>query len=255
MNQEIKVERESRRVYVEGDRCYKVFDVDEDKATILAEAMNQSLVEQTGLLVPAVLEMKMIDGKWAMVTQNIEGKTLEEMLEENPDKEDELLKRFVDIQIDMQSRKVPLLSKHRDKMNRKIALTDLSATMRYNLHDRIEQKPRHNYLCHGDYNPTNVVINAQNEAYIVDWKHATQGNAEADAARTFMMFLIEGKKKRAGRYLTLFCEKSGCDYQEVLSWLPILAATQSVKGKPEEVEFLHSLIFMYKKDLEELYEH
>ena len=250
----IKDKIASKVIYSEDDRFYKVFDEGKSVSDVLNEALNLTRVEETGIKIPNFVELSSINGRWALITKNIKGKNMQELLEENPDKEDELLERFVDIQIDIQNKKCPLLSRHRDKMNRKISQTDLSATLRYDLHNRIEAMPRHLDLCHGDYNPSNVVISEDDEAYIVDWSHATQGNAEADAARTFLLFLLEDKRKRAGKYLTLFCEKRGCNYKEVLSWLPILAASQSVKGFKDESEFLHSLIFMDEKQLEELYE-
>ena len=38
--------------------------------------------------------------------------------------------------------------------------------------------------------------------------------------------------------MKLFCKKSDTARQYVERWLPIVAASQSVKGKPEEKEFL-----------------
>ncbi len=254
MSKQIITERQNKVVYSEGEKCYKVFGSDYNKASILNEAHNQSLVEETGLNIPALLEIVTIDGHWAIVTELIHGETLDALMEANPEKEDEYLERFVDIQIDMQSKRVPLLTKHRDKMNQKIAQTDLSATLRYDLHNRIEATPRHNDLCHGDFNPSNVIINENNEAYIIDWAHATQGNCEADAARTFLLFLLDGKSETAKKYLSLFCEKSGCSCHDILNWLPILAASQSVKGIKKQSSFLQKLIFMNKKELEALYE-
>lgn len=254
MEKRILEKRENKVIYAEGEKCYKVFGPGFNKASILNEARNQGLVEETGLNIPALLEIVTIDGCWAIVTDLIHGKTMKDLLDSYPEKEDEYLNRFVDIQIDMQSKRVPLLTKHRDKMNQKIAQTDLSATLRYDLHNRIESTPRHNDLCHGDYNPSNVIINEEDQAYIIDWAHATQGNCEADAARTFLLFLLDGKNERAKKYMTLFCEKSGCSSHDILHWLPILAASQSVKGIKKQTDFLHSLIFMNDKQLEALYE-
>ena len=246
--------RPDKEVYIIGDRCYKVFESEKDKADVLNEALNQARVEETGLSIPSLLEVGIVDGEWAIVTRYISGKTLEEMLDEEPEKEDEYLKFFVDLQIEMQSKRCPLLNKHRDKMNRKVSETDLSATLRYDLHRRIERMPRHNCLCHGDYNPSNVIIDEEGTPYIIDWSHATQGNAEADAARTYMMFLIEGNKVRARKYIDLFAKQTGCQISDILAWLPILAASQSVKGIRKQSEFLRNLIFMNRKQLEELYE-
>ena len=52
-------------------------------------------------------EVTKIDGKWAIVTDYAEGKTLAQLMAENPDKKDEYLERFVDIQIEVQSKTCP----------------------------------------------------------------------------------------------------------------------------------------------------
>ena len=239
-------------VFVEGDRCFKVFESETDKATILSEALNQALVEETGLNIPKLFEVTTVDGKWTIVSQYIHGKTMAELLDQYPEKETELISRFVEIQMDVQTKRCPLLTKHRDKMNRKISETDLSATLRYDLHNRIESTPRHNDLCHGDLDPSNVIISDNEEAYIIDWSHATQGNREADAARTFLLFLLDGKKERAKKYLETFCDASGCSRKDILGWIPILAASQSVKGIRHQKDFLHSLIYLKEDELEAL---
>ena len=93
----------------------------------------------------------------------------------------------------------------------------------------------HTKLCHGDYNPSNIIINEKGEYFVIDWSHATQGNASADAARTFLLFSIQGKDALADKYLNLFSEKSGIEKTHIQRWIPIVAATH---GIPEEQEFL-----------------
>jgi aminoglycoside phosphotransferase (APT) family kinase protein len=98
--------------------------------------------------------------------------------------------------------------------------------------------PKHKKVCHGDFNPSNIIITPDDKAYILDWSHATQGNAAADAARTYLLFRLHGDEKAAEYYLKSFCKKSDTAMQYVQKWLPIVAASQSVKGKAEEREFL-----------------
>ena len=142
------------------------------------------------------------------------------------------------MQLEMHSKKAPLLNKLKDKMNRKISESTLDATTRYELHARLEGMPKHNKVCHGDFNPSNIIISENNTPYIIDWSHATQGNASADAARTYLLFCLSGNEDLANQYLDLFCKKSDTAKQYVQQWLPIVAASQLVKGKPEEKEFL-----------------
>lgn len=230
--------RTSKTVYKDGDRAIKVFDEDYKKSDILNEALNQARVEETGLPIPKLLEVGVVDGKWAIVSEFIKGKTLGRLMEENPDKLDEYLNLFVDIQLQIHNQKAPLLNKLKDKMNRKISETDLDATTRYELHTRLEGMPKHNKVCHGDFRPSNVIVGEDGTNYIIDWSHATQGNASADVARTYLCFCLKGETETAEKYLDLFCEKSDTAKQYVQKWLPIVAASQSVKRKPEEKELL-----------------
>ena len=232
--------RNNKTIYRDGDKCIKVFNAEYSKADILNEALNQARIEETGLNIPKILEVTMIDGKWAIVSEYIKGKTLAELMQENPEKKDEYLELLVDLQLTVHSKKSPLLNKLKDKMNRKISQTELDATTRYELHTRLEGMPKHNKVCHGDFNPSNIIITEDGTPYILDWAHATQGNASADVARTYLLFCLNGDTETAEKYLKLFCKKSDTAKQYVQKWMPIVAASQSVKGNESEREFLLS---------------
>ena len=232
--------RNNKTIYRDGDVCVKVFNDDYSKADVLNEALNQARIEETGLNIPKVLEVTMIDGKWAIVSEYIKGKTLAQLMAEDEDKKSEYLELLVDIQLEVQSKTCPLLNKLKDKMNRKISQSELEATTKYDLHTRLEGMPKHNKVCHGDFNPSNIIIAEDGTPYILDWSHATQGNASADAARTYLLFWLSGDINGAKEYLELFCKKSNTAMQYVQKWMPIVAASQSVKGNEKEREFLLS---------------
>lgn len=242
MSKTILAVRPGKTIYRDGDTLVKEFDENYSKPDILNEALNQARVENIGINVPKVLGVQTIEGKWSIVSEFIEGKTLAQLMEENPAKKDEYLEMFVDLQMKVHAAKCPLLNKLKDKMNRKINETTLDATTRYELHTRLEGMPKHNKVCHGDFNPSNIIIKDDGTAYIIDWAHATQGNASADVARTYLLFCLNNDKEMAEKYLNLFCKKSDTAKQYIQKWLPIVAASQSVKGKEEEREFLLSWV-------------
>ena len=234
--------RTGKTIYKDEDKAVKVFDSDYSKADILNEALNQARIEETGLNIPKILGVTMENGKWAIVSEYIKGKTMAQLMEENPDKFDEYLEQFVDIQMSIHEKKAPLLTKLKDKMNRKISQADIDATTRYELHTRLEGMPKHNKVCHGDFNPSNIIITDEGIPYILDWSHATQGNASADVARTYLLFWLDGNIEGAKKYMDLFCKKSDTARQYIEKWLPIVAASQSVKGNAKEREFLLSWV-------------
>ena len=228
--------RPTKKIYRDGDTVLKVFAPDYPKANILNEALNQARVEETDLHIPRILEVFKTDGCWAIRMEYIEGKTLQQLMEEKPDKHDEYLKQFVALQMEVHKRRAPLLTMLRDKMHRKISASsdNFEATVRFELHQRLEGMPKHVKLCHGDFNPSNIIITADGTPFIIDWSHATQGNASADVARTYLWLTLNSGEDAAKEYLKAFCKMSDTAIQYVQNWMPIVAASQSVKENSKE---------------------
>lgn len=241
-NAKLIFSREDKKIYRDGDKLVKVFDKNYSKANILNEALNHARVEETDLNVPKIRSIGVFDGNWAIVLDYIEGETLQSLMTKHPEKQDEYLELFVDLQMTVLSKNVPMLNKLRDKMQGQISDADLDATARYDLHTRLDSMHRHKHLCHGDFNPTNIIITADGTPYIIDWSHATQGNSSADVARSYLLFYLAGESELAHKYLKLYCKKSDTAIQYVQRWIPIVAAARLSKSKPEEEQFLRSWI-------------
>ena len=233
--------REDKKIYKSGDKLIKLFDKNYSKSNILNEALNHARVEETDLNVPQIRSIEVVNGKWAIVLDYIEGETLQALMKKHPEKEDEYLELFVDLQRTVLSKKVPMLNKLKDKMNAQISEADLDATTRYELHTRLDSMPKHNNLCHGDFNPSNVIVGDDGELYACDWAHATQGSAAADAAISYMLFEMEDHEL-AQKYLDLYCKKSDTPRQVVHNWLSIVAAAELSRGREKDYDFMMSWI-------------
>jgi len=238
-NKKVFLTRPYKVVYKDGDRIIKVFTKEHGKANVFNEALCQARVEESGLNVPSVLEVSEMGGEWALAIEYVEGKTLEELMKEHPENLEKYMEQFVNLQLEMHSKRAPRLPHQKDKFARKInSLRDsIDATTRYELHTRLDSMPNHDKLCHGDFNPSNVIVKEDGSMTIVDWAHATIGNASGDAAITYLEFALKDQKT-ADLYLNLFCKKSDTAKQYVQKWLPIAAAVQLTKGIEEEKEFL-----------------
>ncbi len=234
--------RNTKTIYRDGELCIKLFHENHTKADVLNEAHNQArieaLAEEVGLHIPAVREVTVIDGRWAIVSDYIEGKTMERLMSEEPEKCEEYLALFVSLQAKIQSMRCPQLGRLRDKMNVKIESADLYATKRFDFHARVDEMSRRSDICHGDFNPSNIIIKPDGTPYVLDWSHVTQGSGAADAARSYLYFDMAGKKELAEKYLSLYCEATGEEADSVREWLPLVAASQSVTGNEAERAFL-----------------
>lgn len=232
------VKRSHKEVYRTEEGIVKIFEETHPKSDVFNEALNTVRVEDTGLEIPKVKEVTQVDGKWALWIEYQPGKTLEELMKENPEKLENYMEAFVDLQLEMHGKKSPLLNKLKDKLARQInSLKEIDATTRYELLTRLESMPKHVKLCHGDFNPSNVICDENGKMTIVDWAHATQGNAGADAAMTYLLFALK-EQKTADLYLKIFCRKSDTAKQYVQKWLPIVAAAQMTKNNELEKDFL-----------------
>ena len=241
MARELISKNATKSVYRDGDMAIKVFCKGFPKAEVLNEALVSARIEEIGgINIPATLKVEVDDdGCWAIYKEFINGKTLKQLMDENPDKLEEYMEKFVDLQLSMHEKKAPRLTLQKDKFARKIeSMKDkLDATVRYELLTRLDSMPNHTKLCHGDFNPSNVIVAEDGTMKIVDWSHATQGNASGDAAITYLEFALKDEKM-ADLYLKLFCRKSDTARQYVQQWLPIVAAAQLSKENALEKDFL-----------------
>lgn len=241
MARELLSQNATKSVYRDGNKAIKVFCKGFPKAEVLNEALISARVEAVGgINIPSILEVSVDeDGCWAITKDYIEGKTLQELMDENPDKVDEYLNQMVDLQLMIHSKTCPLLNKLKDKMARQISeIEELNPVNRYDLMTRLDSTPKHVKLCHGDFQPDNIIVSNDGTMYVLDWVHATQGNASADVARTYLLLCLDDEKK-AEKYMDLFCQKTGTDKRYVQQWLPLVAAAQLTKKRPEEQDLLH----------------
>ena len=237
-------ERKNKTVYRDGDKTIKLFVENYSKADILNEALNQARVEEaTSLKVPKLLAVTMVNNRWALVSEHIDGTPLDRLMEEHPERQEEYLNRFIDIQLNVLDQTVSGLNRVKEKFKRRInSAENIDYNIKYELLQRLDGMKSHTKLCHGDFNPSNIIITENDEAYIIDWSHVTQGNASSDAAKTYLLFSIEGKQELAERYLDLFAEKSGIRKINIQRWIPIVAAAQKAKGRQDEQDFLDKWI-------------
>ena len=73
-------ERKNKEVFKEDGKTIKLFVKGYSKADILNEALTQARVEEgTNLKIPKLLEVTKINDRWALISEYIEGDTLEEL--------------------------------------------------------------------------------------------------------------------------------------------------------------------------------
>lgn len=232
--------RGNKVVYDCGDRIVKVFNEKKPAADVFNEALNLARVDEAGVDVPNILEVSKAGECWSLATEKIPGVTLADKMEADPDNTEKYLSQMIDLQLAIHHHKAPLLNRQKDKLSRMINSVgdELDDSIRYELLMRLDGKPNHSKICHGDFNPTNVIVGDDDKLYVCDWAHATQGNGSADAATTYLLFKLEDDGDIAETYLDLYCKKALCTKQYVHDWMSIVAAAELARGRAGEKEFL-----------------
>ena len=140
MSKELLSENTSRRIYREEDRILKVFSGDFPKEEVFHEAFINARIEAVlGEMVPKVLSLNLRDGSWTLEKEYAKGRTLQELMEEEPSRKQEYLEKMLELQLQIQSHQVPVLEQLKDKMQRQInELGDIDDGTRYELLTRLE---------------------------------------------------------------------------------------------------------------------
>ena len=237
------VERHNKVVFDCGDSVIKVFNGNKPAADILNEALNLARADQAGIDVPELLEVGRTGANWAIATRKVEGKTLRQLINEDPDVE--RMAEFVELELHIHAHKNALLNRQKDKYARMInSLGDdvINEATRYELLMRLDGMPNHAKVCHGDFVPSNIIVRDDGSMCICDWAHATQGNGGADCAITYLHLQLNGEEEMAEKYLHMYCEKQGCSVAYVQGWMSIVAAAELARGRVTEHDYLLSMV-------------
>ncbi|MBC8533917.1 aminoglycoside phosphotransferase family protein [Yeguia hominis] len=222
--------RNNKTVYRDGDRCVKVFIGPYPQSAIYREAMNRSIFLEAGLRVPKIFEVTEIEGKPAIVSEYIRGKTLERLMRETPEQSGALLTLFVRLQREIHAKSAPAFFRLKSVLLEGLSEHDLPEPYRARLYAEAERLPDGDRICHGDFNPTNVIVTPEGKSYILDCPCAMAGIPAFDAAITYQNFLWK-TPGLAAQYLTLLCGTDDAMRASVLQLSTLAAALLYVRTK------------------------
>lgn len=244
-SKQVVVERHNKVVHVDGGRIVKVFKAEKPASDVFNEALNLARVTEAGVRVPKVLEVSQVaDGAWALSTEYVPGVTMRSLMDAaEGDEYTKLLEQFVDFQLEIQGTPAPeLLKDQKTKIANMVGkVKEIDPSVRYDLQMRADRMAPGRSICHGDFNPSNVIVAEDGTLYACDWTHVTRGLAEADAAMTYILFKMY-HEAHAEEYLDLFSKKADVPKQKIHYWVPVMAAAELSRNRKDSEEFLRGQV-------------
>ena len=220
-------ERTDKVICRDKDTVLKVFGPSYKVSLILNEAMNEARAAETGLPVAKVLEVMKLRDHWCIRREFIEGETLADVMAKDKKNLARYLKQFIAIQCQIFLKTSDRMGNLVEKLDKQISASPVEKVTRYDLHMKLQSFPRGTSLCHGDFNPSNVIITPKGDWRVIDWAHVRLGDPCADVARTYLLFWLSGHVAAAEKYMVLACEALKVALGDIQKWLPIVAAAEA----------------------------
>ena len=202
----------------------------------LYEALFHSRVE-AGLRVPVIHGFPS-SHRWAIHMDCIEGKTLAQVMKDDPANKDKYISDMVDIQIEIHSKQAPKLSKLKDKMTRQINSLDcIDDATKYERSPGWTAVPSTPSSATGILRRKTSSLN-ENGTYR-GLVAARQGNASADVGPTYLL-LSPARSGYGGKNISTCSVKAHQHLEKICAGVapPIVAAAQLTENKPEERDLL-----------------
>ncbi|MDF2586936.1 MAG: hypothetical protein K0S41_777 [Anaerocolumna sp.] len=240
MNVDIMIGKEignggTSNVYEYGDNAViKIYKPHISDGVIHNEKYIGELLNKTSLDIPELIGSIDLNGKKALIYERVEGKVLADPLL-NGCYETEMGYLYAKLHIDIHKKSIIELPSQYDFLkNRILELENISKEKRELLLDLLDSFPKDNKLCHGDYQPLNI-LNSNGKYIVIDWNGACSGNPIFDVAWSYMTLNSPVVSHLLGEkvaelftnfnndYINNYCTLAGISKDLILMCMPIVA--------------------------------
>ncbi len=179
--------RTARFVELDAARVAKLFNDGFPVDVVKREYENHRAIRVRFDRMPQALELTELEGKNAIVYQRIDGKLLARHLGEKPLEIAEILNDFSDLHESINGIRVPELACGSEFLEACVVDAALLTTEEKGLACSFIRATAADYVCHGDFHPENVMVDGEENLWVIDWLTAFRGNPLFDIARTYYL--------------------------------------------------------------------
>lgn len=218
-------EGNTAKLYQWEDKAVKLFHKEAAEGEAHYEAAKQEYAYNSGLPVPKIYDVTLINGRQAIVMEYVEGESLGSLIYKDMKQAEYYMGLAIEMQMKIHAVTAEKFQPMSEKLTEKInAAIGPSHITKQRLLDKMNEISYGNNLCHGDCHVFNL-IKAKDKIVIIDWIDSSCGNIAADVYRSYLLYL-QSSVDLAELYLRLYYEKSHLSKEQIFLWAPILACAR-----------------------------
>ena len=224
--------RNNKTIYRDGDKCIKVFRCGYSAADVMQEAFQQAYVHELGIPVPQLFSVLQYRNEWAIEMQYIRGKTMQQALTETDAETASYITMLAELHMKLHRMTAPRLPYQWDMIAQRLSNVDKEVISGdAPAEDSCSQN---RCLCHGDFQPSNILIGNDSVLYVTDWSQASQGDPCFDTAVTYLLLAMEMGDRAAEHYLREYVRMTGASEEKIRAcFVPSAAARMAVCSAEE----------------------
>lgn len=245
-------EGQDSEVYsLENNKVIKLFRNAKDDKVAIHEMEILKTIGKTGLRVPKVYEYIYSASRPGFIMERVNGESIISIIEKKPYLMLSLSKVFAKSHYEIHKinapNEIPLIKEGLKNCIKSVnCLNDEIIEYTLNL---LSELPNENNICHGDYNPSNVILDAGNPVFI-DWGGVSKGDPTSDVAHTLLIlkngqfppntpFILKfilglGRETFANIYFNTYKKYGPLDLSVLSKWEMVRAVGRLAYGGSEE---------------------
>jgi Ser/Thr protein kinase RdoA (MazF antagonist) len=218
-----------------GPDVLKLYRYPDARSAAFIEAATLSMLADHDLPTPRVHQVGRFGERWGLVMGRAAGDTLARFVDRGielaPGAFAEMLRLHRLIHAEADPRLPALTARLRYRIAR---IEGIDEALRDRLLARLEALPDSDRLCHGDFHPFNIV-GAPGSAMVIDWLDAASGPPAADVARSYIL-IVSAAGEFARDYVAAYAEAAKMPPEEIMAWVPVVAAGRLVHENADAKE-------------------
>lgn len=245
-------EGQDSEVYLlDSNRVLKLYKNPKYNEIAIHEMEILNTIGRTGISVPKVYEYVCTEGRPGFIMEQVYGNSIISIIEKKPYLMLKMSKLFGKSHSEIHKADAPVeLPSIKEAMENCIKnVSCLSDEIIEYTIKLLKELPSGNSICHGDYNPANVIIDSKNPVFI-DWGGVSKGDSTADVAHTLLIikngqfppntpsilkFIFGlGRRKFADIYFSAYKKYNAVDLSILSKWEMVRAVGRLAYGGSEE---------------------